>query len=50
MSHPLKKRVFDAVWDFAVTALIAVSLALLWSLTLTGEGGSGIVIIRWGYV
>ena len=44
MSHPLKKRVFDAVWDFAVTALIAVSLALLWSLTLTGEGGSGIVI------
>ncbi|MBQ8136832.1 MAG: hypothetical protein IJ174_05295 [Clostridia bacterium] len=45
MSHPLKKRIFDAVWDFAVTALIAVSLSLLWSLTLTGEGGSGAIIL-----
>ena len=45
MSRPLKKRLFDAVWDFTVTALCAVSIALLWSLTLTGDGGrAGIVL------
>ena len=45
MSHPLKKRICDAVWDFAVTALIAVSLALLWSLTLTGPGGESRIVL-----